>query len=152
MNYLFQNGVSDLSMTLEVTNPIIKEEQRIQATDFILKQWARWSNDRKQIRRWTGLGPGHISEAGVSSSMGRWVVKEEGEVWQDEPVEIVSEALLERISPVISSLPDEQRIVVWHEYKGVGNQIQKSKKLLLNVNTYRSHLRKGRLAIAGEIL
>ena len=152
MNYPFQNGVSDLYMTLEATNPIIKEEQRIQAIDFILTQWARWSNDRKQIRRWTGLGPGHISEAGVSSSMGRWVVKETGEVWQDEPVEIVSEALLERISPVISSLPDEQRIVVWHEYKGLGSQKEKARKLLLNHSTYRSYLRRGRLSIASEIL
>lgn len=125
---------------------------RVQTVHLILKAWAHWTNDRSAIRRWTGLGPGKINEAGPSSSMGRWVVKEAGDVWEKADVEVFSESLLERVSVVLNTLPDEQRIVLWQEYKGRGTQREKAKKLLLNINTYKSLLRRGKINLGNEVL
>ena len=119
----------------------------INLVDLLLKRWGAWRNDSGYIRKLTGLGQGHIKQAGPRSNLGRLVVKGNVEVIDREPMPLDSDEDMLLVEMAVNSLSERPRRVVSAQYRGHGNQEVRAFSLGISHIAYRVALHRGKVGV-----
>lgn len=140
---------SDLDQQDSVERLNIDLAQRMEWIDLRLRAWARWLNtDRREIRKMTGCGPGHIDEAGPPARR-VYGAPALGEVHQAAPVSLDDPTGVEEVDLAFNRLSGRHKLVIQAEYLNrYGTQAQKAQEMHVTLECYKQRLRRARLAIA----